>query len=1249
MFKKIASVNDLKIEKIYHMSDIHIRDTDRHTEYIQIFNECYDVLKKSAEICNILIVITGDIMHTKKPSPDANVLAQSFFKNLSSIAPTIVIPGNHDCNLSNADRSDALGPVLGLWPNLFYLKESGFYAYNNIVFGVTSVYDKNILQFNSKVINRYKKAVDNIYTIALYHGIVNKSTDDIGYRFSSNVSVDDFEGYDYVLLGDIHKWQYLNKTNTIAYAGSLIQQSYGESIDNHGMIEWDLVGSKSNFIPIVNSYGFYTLEIRQGKYDIVTFCPKPSIRFKLIDTTELKFQEILQSIKSMYDVQTISCETIKNNKNLSHNKKLEIKTGQTQSNLIYDYVASTYGNETALKIVDLHKKIEKKIDCDVVPTPHTQNGTTWSLVKLQFSNMLSYGSNNVIDFTTYSKNEVIGIFANNDHGKSAILDIILYCLFEKFTRGELNQIINQDEGEMYCCLEFNMNDKTYCIERSGTKLLAGHNFVADVNFYELDKLGRKINMNGINKKDTNNKISELIGNYRDYLTTYFYLQDKNTNFTTMTQLQKKEYLNEIFKLNIFDQCFAFAKDKIKKISTKIKTLDQVLNFDQLDTIKKSIVSNKQRINVLEDINRKNNELINIVSCLLNIKPTQPVSLLIDDNTITSTDDNYLTKLYNDLVQEYQQLNLSVSTNADFSLIQNVQNEYAILSAQHSYLLTEFNELNNINTTKLNQLLKYKKSLIDKLLPVMHINKSTESICHLQESLDIILNKIQEIEENDLEHQIYDIRERISEIKDCIKPENKFTNMMDMKKIIHDTTTYYLYKINTKDQCDRSACIYGISLINDFCDYLKNLNNNTTDEIIIQNNNDKIIYYRTTLNQLESTLDVLNIDHINPRENIKMYIRHALNNMVYVNNRHWQSLLVDLQNELEHKLSINDELIKLKMDQQMIQHKIKINQELSQQLITNEKNIQSNNDINKMVNDIDNQIEQIELDTNAKRTNLEEITIKLEELGNIINKSKFILNKLESFGTTIFNVEIYRMNALKYNIMNRVYTRVVSNISKLKTINESNDREISQRTISNEMGLQEINKKIKLHEKHDMLSTSLNLYNIYTSTVHSNGLPYAILKTRLPQIENVINNILTSLVNFTIRFVYHDENDETRKSDKNTKQDTVNLNFLICKNNKKPCYINTACGFEKFIINIAFRLALSQLSLNPKPNIFVIDEGWNCLDTENRANIDITLNYIKSRFDHLIIISHLDELKDRANHIISIAKMPPTNYSYIQKN
>ena len=113
--------------------------------------------------------------------------------------------GNHDGNLANRQRQDAITPILNAMKNtnIFLYKKSGVYpfapGYNWCVF---SLFDedgwKNV------------KPVDGDVNIALFHGTVFSSITDSGFELESEITVDFFNGYDFVLLGDIHSHQYLS-------------------------------------------------------------------------------------------------------------------------------------------------------------------------------------------------------------------------------------------------------------------------------------------------------------------------------------------------------------------------------------------------------------------------------------------------------------------------------------------------------------------------------------------------------------------------------------------------------------------------------------------------------------------------------------------------------------------------------------------------------------------------------------------------------------------------------------------------------------------------------------------------------------------------------------------------------------------------------------------------------------------------------------------------------------------------------
>ena len=93
-----------------HISDTHIRNVKYQDEYKIVFKEIYESLERERPD---YIIHTGDIAHTKTQlSPEYFELCADFLKILADIAPTYVILGNHDGNLKNDNRQDAITPII---------------------------------------------------------------------------------------------------------------------------------------------------------------------------------------------------------------------------------------------------------------------------------------------------------------------------------------------------------------------------------------------------------------------------------------------------------------------------------------------------------------------------------------------------------------------------------------------------------------------------------------------------------------------------------------------------------------------------------------------------------------------------------------------------------------------------------------------------------------------------------------------------------------------------------------------------------------------------------------------------------------------------------------------------------------------------------------------------------------------------------------------------------------------------------
>ena len=97
--------------RIAHFGDTHIKNLKYHYEYKKAFEEIYKTLRAQ----NVdYIVHCGDLAHTKTQlSPEYFELATEFLKNLADIAETHIILGNHDGNLRNSSRQDAITPIVG--------------------------------------------------------------------------------------------------------------------------------------------------------------------------------------------------------------------------------------------------------------------------------------------------------------------------------------------------------------------------------------------------------------------------------------------------------------------------------------------------------------------------------------------------------------------------------------------------------------------------------------------------------------------------------------------------------------------------------------------------------------------------------------------------------------------------------------------------------------------------------------------------------------------------------------------------------------------------------------------------------------------------------------------------------------------------------------------------------------------------------------------------------------------------------
>jgi DNA repair exonuclease SbcCD ATPase subunit len=208
-------------------------------------------------------------------------------------------------------------------------------------------------------------------------------------------------------------------------------------------------------------------------------------------------------------------------------------------------------------------------------------------------------------------------------------------------------------------------------------------------------------------------------------------------------------------------------------------------------------------------------------------------------------------------------------------------------------------------------------------------------------------------------------------------------------------------------------------------------------------------------------------------------------------------------------------------------------------------------------------------------------------------------------------------------------KIQETIKSFKVTRDNIKEEID--TITNE--IMNVNSNIKLAEntiesvnkaieKLEDMEVRFDGYEYYLKCVKRDGIPYNLISDVLPKLEVEINNILSPIVDFQIML--------------NT--DGKNINSYIAYGTEEYWPLELTSGMEKFISSIAIRTALINVSNLPRPNFIAIDEGFGSLDTDNFNSLYLLFDYLKTQFDFIITISHIDKTRDMVDQIIDINKV-----------
>lgn len=161
-----------------------------------------------------------------------------------------------------------------------------------------------------------------------------------------------------------------------------------------------------------------------------------------------------------------------------------------------------------------------------------------------------------------------------------------------------------------------------------------------------------------------------------------------------------------------------------------------------------------------------------------------------------------------------------------------------------------------------------------------------------------------------------------------------------------------------------------------------------------------------------------------------------------------------------------------------------------------------------------------------------------------------------------------------------------------------------------------------------LERQMRIRELLVNAFSRRGIPNVVLGRLLPVVNDEMGKILDGVTNFNVTLVADDA--------------TNALDIFIddggaSKESIRPLELGS--GMERMMASLALRVALSNLTTLPKTDFMIIDEGFGSLDPTNAVACVSLLRSIKRFFRFVLIISHVDIIKDAVDCHIDVVSTP----------
>jgi DNA repair exonuclease SbcCD ATPase subunit len=343
----------------------------------------------------------------------------------------------------------------------------------------------------------------------------------------------------------------------------------------------------------------------------------PFIKVEWEDTPENLTQERIKRVKSYFEKKYNSTNVKIVTKIVSNVLHTQLRTleatdsildHQYQKNIVKEFVTE---NDLNVKW-DLLNRLDDKVNAEVDKSNQNKvRYNKWFIKKVEFSNFLSFGEDNVIEFDNLDGITVIESTPRNFGGKStATVDLLMFLFFNTTTKTKTNiEVFNKfsDKDEVKVKGYVTIDGENYIISRSVTrkKTKAGEYTVkSDLEFFKVSEDGTVSNLAGEQRRETETFISSAIGSQEDFLSTILTTGYNLEELIESKPTARGQILTKFLGLESLKQKEDICKEMYSDWSKKL--VSNTYNVKDLED---------KNVTLQESISNSENEILRLTSFL----------------------------------------------------------------------------------------------------------------------------------------------------------------------------------------------------------------------------------------------------------------------------------------------------------------------------------------------------------------------------------------------------------------------------------------------------------------------------------------------------------------------------------------------------------------------------------------------------------------------------------------------------------